>query len=222
MTAMARSCDNTSSASRTWIWPLSVCALIAGCATKQQTASLECGVGGAAVSYAICKATGGSDKKCAAIAAAGGAVGAVACYSYASHLAKRRQELAGRENDLNARLKYVRGLNEDAQRLNGELRDRVNVAEQHTNDLMAQVSKKQVSAQQLAGERQHLDDEVKAANQQVALEANALSEVKTYQAQRTPPSPDLDAEIARQERLLAEAKEEVKKLATCRERVPAG
>jgi len=222
MTATARSSASRMWAFRPLTWLLAACALIAGCATKQQTASLECGVGGAAVSYALCKATGGSDQKCAAIAAGTGAVGAVACYSYASHLAKRKQELAGRENDLDARIKYVRGLNEDTQQLNADLNGRIKQADARSATLLAQVNRNQASSQQLASERQRLDDEVKAANQQVAVGANALNEVKTYQAQRTSPSPDLDAEIAKQERLLAEAKEEVKKLASYRERVPAG
>jgi DNA repair exonuclease SbcCD ATPase subunit len=222
MTATERSCDDRVPALRTLIWPLSACVLMAGCATQQQTASLECGAGGAGIAFALCKAMGNSNSKCAELAAAGGAVGAVACYSYASRLAKRRQELAGRENDLDARLKYVRGLNEDGQRLNAELQEHVNVAAQHTADLQAQIGKNQVSAQQLASERQRLDGEVKAASQQVALQSDALKELKTYQAQRKSPSPELDAEIAKQERLLAQAKQEVDKLASYRERVPSG
>lgn len=205
--------------SRILLWPLASCALVAGCATPEQTASLECGAGGAAVAYLACKALGNSDASCARFAVVGAGVGAVACYSYASRLEKRRQQLAGRENDLDARLQYVRGLNEDGQRLNAELRDRVTVATQNTAELSAKVRKNQLSAEQLAKERQRLDGEVKAANQQVALQRDALNEVKTYQVRRKSPSPDLDAEIGKQDRLLADAQRQVEVLASLRERV---
>jgi len=162
---------------------------------------------------------GNSDAKCAKLGAAGAVIGAAACYTYASRLQKRKQELAGREDDLNARLKYVRGLNEDGQRLNVELHERVDAVTQHTAVLTAQISKNRVSAQQLASERKQLDGQVNAASQQVALQRDAFNEVKAYQSARKAPSPDLDAEIAKQERLLADAQRQVETLASLRERV---
>jgi chromosome segregation ATPase len=192
---------------------------MAGCATPQQTASLECGAGGAAIAYLACKAMGNSNAKCIAPAAVVAGVGAAVCYSYASRLEKRRHELAGREDDLDARIKYVRGLNEDGQRLNAELRERVKVVSQHTAELLAQVGRNQVSAEQLASERQRLDGEVKAASEQVALQRGALGEVKTYQSRRKTPAPDLDTEIEKQDRLLGDAQRQVETLASLRERV---
>ena len=198
---------------------LIVALALAGCATKQQTSSLECGVGTAAAAYVACKLLGNSDANCARFAVVGGGIGAAVCYSYAGRLEKRRQELAGREEDLNARLKYVRGLNDDGQQLNAELRERVNAATQRVADLSAQTGRQKASAAQIAKERQQLDDEVKAANKQVALQSDALTEVKSYQARRTSASPDLDSEIAKQDRLLADAQRQVAALASLRERV---
>ena len=197
--------------------PLALCMLVVGCATQEQTASLECGAGAAAAGYLLCKAMGKSDRDCAAFAVVGGGVGAGVCYSYASNLEKRRKQLAGRENDLDAQLQYVRGLNEDGQRLNDELRQRVNVATQRAHELQAQANR--ASASQVAQERQRLDSEVKAAKQQVELQKNALQEVKTFQAKRRTPSADLDAEIAKQDRLLADAQRQVAALASLQERV---
>lgn len=202
-----------------WTAVASGCLLAAGCATQQQTSALECGAGAAGVSYLVCKAMGKSDSDCARIAVVGAGLGAAACYSYAGRLEKRKQQLAGRENDLDARLRYVRGLNEDGERLNQELRDRVAVAEKRSNELSGQVKASTAAGEQLARERQRLDDELKAANQQVALQRDALTEVKSYRASRTAPSPDLDTEIAKQDRLLAEAQRHVDALASLRERV---
>lgn len=199
------------------VGPLALCMLTVGCATQEQTASIECGAGGAAAGYLLCKVLGKSDRDCAAFAVVGGGVGAGGCYTYASRLEKRRKQLAGRENELDAQLQYVRGLNEDGQRLNSELRERVNVATRHAQELSVKANRASASA--VATERQRLDAEVKAARQQVELQRGALQEAKTFQTKRQTPSPDLNAEIAKQDRLLLEAQRQVATLASLQERV---
>lgn len=195
---------------------LSLLMLAAGCATQHQTAVTECAVGGAGLGLVLCKVFGKSDRECAAFIAVGGGLGAGGCHIYATALADRRKQLAGRENDLDAQLQYVRGLNEDVQRLNADLRARVDAATQRSRELAAQVGRGGDSA---ATERRRLDDEVKAANQQVELQKSAFQEAKTYQSKRAAPSPALDAEIARQDRLLADAQRQVATLASLKERV---
>lgn len=199
-------------------WLLVTIAL-GGCATQQQTASLECGVGAAVVGYAACKLMGHSDAHCAAFAAAGGGIGAVACYSYADKLDKRRKELAGHEQDLNAQLKYVRGLNEDAQQFNTELAQRVDAATQRVAALSAKTGQQRATTERLTKERKQLDDEINAASQQIALQKDALTEVKGFQKKRTTASSALDSEIAKQERLLADAQRQLAALTQLRERV---
>ena len=195
---------------------LSLLMLAAGCATQQQTAVAECAVGGAGLGLVLCKVFGKSDRECAAFVAVGTGLGAGGCHVYATALAERRKQLAGRENDLDAQLQYVRGLNDDVQRLNADLRGRVDAATQRSRELAAQVGRGGASA---TAERRRLDDEVKAANQQVELQKTAFQEVKTYQSQRAAASPALDAEIARQDRLLADAQRQVAALASLKERV---
>jgi hypothetical protein len=198
---------------------LAAVSILVGCATTQQQAALECGAGGAAIGYLACKLTGRSDRDCAAIAAAGAVIGAAGCYTYQQRLEKRRKALAGREQDLTAQIQYVRGLNEDGQQLNAELRQRIDVSEKRLADLTALSRKQQATSETLANERKRLDDEVSAANKQVALQDGALTEAKGFQAKRATPSTELDAEIAKQERLLADAKRQVAALAQLRERV---
>jgi DNA-binding PucR family transcriptional regulator len=202
-----------------WATLTAVGLLTVGCATQQQTATVQCGVGGAAIGFLACRLLGNSAERCAAIAAVGAGVGAAACYSYAGNLEKRRKELAGRENDLDARLQYVRGLNEDAEKLNTELSERVALATRRSNELLAQVQAKRASAGELAKERAHLDDELKVANAQVALQRDAATEMKVYRAKRTAPSANLDAQIAQQDRLLAQTERHVETLASTRERI---
>jgi len=148
-----------------------------------------------------------------------GAGGAAICYTYASNLDKRKQQLAGQENNLDARIKYVRGLNEDSQQLNAELSKQVAATAQSTDALVAQIQQRKVSNERLAQEREARDNEVKAASAQVAKGNEALREVKAYRAQNKPASTELDASIARQEQLLAEAQRQVDLLAAQRARV---
>jgi hypothetical protein len=200
-------------------WFVISLAALVGCQTAPQTASFQCGAGAAAATYLICKATGRSDRDCVAAGVALGVGGAAICYTYASNLDKRKQQLAGQENNLDARIRYVRGLNEDSQQLNTELSKQVAATAQSTDALVAQIQQRKVSNERLAQEREARDNEVKAASAQVAKGNEALREVKAYRAQSKPASTELDASIARQEQLLAEAQRQVDLLAAQRARV---
>jgi hypothetical protein len=192
---------------------------LAACATNQQTAAAQCGVGGAAAAYLICKATGGSDSHCAKVAAGVGVLGAAGCYVYADNLERRKRELAGHENDLTARLTYVRGLNDDAKLLNDDLTQRVAATTKKTDDLVAQIQAKKVAAEQVNRERQARDKQIEEANKQVARGNEALAEVKAYRTQAKPASTDLDTEIAKQEVLLKDAEQRVAQLTAQRARL---
>lgn len=210
--------DIPTAASCRWLAPLA-CAVLVGCETTTETAGLQCGAGGAVGGYVLCKALGGSDAQCLSAGALLGAGGAALCYNYASNLERRRAQLAGQENNLDARIRYVRGLNEDSEKLNGELTERVAAVTRSTDQLVAQIQQRRISQEQLARERKARDDEVRAASLQVAKGTEALNEVKAYRAQRKVASPDLDLAIARQEKLLADAQRQVQLLSAQRARV---
>lgn len=202
------------------------CATTGGTSSKASTAGLECGAVGAGGGYLTCKLLGGSEAMCLSIAAGVGGLGGVACYSLATNFEKRRQELAGKENDVNARLKYVRGLNEDSKKLNQELNSRVAQVSQRTDTIVAQIEKGTISQKEVAKERESLLQEEKAANDQVALEKSALDDMKRFQAEQARKKEidkamheKLDAEIKEQERLLAETQLATKALASQRQRI---
>jgi hypothetical protein len=203
-------------------------ALMTGCSTvggkpgSSGMAALECGAVGAGIATAICIAAGGKAAACAGAAAGGGALGAGICYTYAQKYEKRRQELAGKENDLDARLKYVRGLNEDSEKLNQDLNARVEQVSKRTDKIVAQVNEGAISRQELIKEREGLLKEENAAKGQVALEKSALDDMKRFQARQAQAgneSAELDAEIQKQERLLAETQNATRALAAQRQRI---
>ncbi|SEL11511.1 hypothetical protein [Nitrosovibrio tenuis] len=200
------------------IAPLLLSTVVVGCATtggttsRAGTAGLECGAVGAGGGFLACKLLGGSDALCAGVAAGAGVLGGGACYGFASHYEKRRQELAGKENDLDARLKYVRGLNEDSEKLNKQLNTRLAEVSRRTDEVSAEIRQGAITRQQVVKEREALQKEEQAAKDQVELQKVALDDMKRFQAQQSLKAGDdkariaeLDAEIAKQERLLAEA-----------------
>ena len=206
--------------------------MITGCSTVGGTrgssgmAALECGAVGAGLAAAICLAAGGNAATCAGAAAGGGLLGAGACYTYAEKYEKRRQELAGKEDDLDARLKYVRGLNEDSKKSNEELNKRVAQVSKHTDTVVAQIEQGTISQQELAKEREALLKEEKLANDQVALEKSALEDMKRFQAEQkrktgadSATHAKLDAEIKKQQRLLEETQMQTSALASQRQRI---
>ena len=203
---------------KSWLVALS-CFSLAACETQSQTASLQCGAGGAVIAFAVCKALGRPDAECARAAAVIGIGGAAICYSYAANLERRRKELQGHENDLDRRIQYVRGLNQDTQQLNTELSGRVAAVTQDTDKVVAQIQQRRLTQQQLAQAQQARDAEVSKAESQVVKSREALTEVKTYRAQLKQPSADLDVAIAKQQQLYDDSEHQVQLLAAQRARV---
>jgi hypothetical protein len=204
---------------KSWILAISIASTTFGCATQQQTAALECGAAGAAGAFLLCRVLGGDNRMCAPLAVVVAAGGGAICYTYAGSLEKRQQQLAGQENNLDARLQYVRGLNEDSEKLNRQLEARVKDSTQRADEVVAQINLKTISQAELAKAREALDNEVRSANTQFELATKALEDMKRFQAQRAPESRALDAEIARQEKLLAETQRQTSTLAAQRQRI---
>jgi len=194
-------------------------AVTAGCATTTQTAGLECGLGGAGAGYLACKLAGGTDAHCAEIGAAVGAGGALACSLYAQHLEQRRKELEGKENDLDAQIRYVQGLNADTQQLNADLAKRVASVTESTDKVVAEIQQQQMSQAQIAQERKTRDDTLRTSQDEVNQGTQALQTAKELRAKDSNASPALDAAIQQQEQLLAEAQRQVGLLAAQRDRV---
>jgi hypothetical protein len=188
-------------------------------ASPTAKAGLECGLGSAGISYLACKLSGKSSTQCAEIGAGVGIAGALACSLYAKHLEARRKELAGKENDLDAQIHYVQGLNADTQQLNANLAQRVTAVTEDTDKLVAKIAQQQVTQDQLAKERKSRDDVVNTSRNEVAKGTEALQTAKQFRAQQAASSADLDAAIAQQEQLLAEAQRQVDLLAAQRARV---
>lgn len=194
-------------------------AFFAACSTPQQQSALECGGVAAALAFAACKLAHGDTAACAGIGVGGGAIIGAACYGLADRLSNRRNELAGRENDLDARLQYVRGVNKDAEQYNAELRKSVNDVTALTDKTVQQINQGTITSKQLASARQALDKQIADANTQLNAQKSALQDMKQFQARQAKPSAELDAEIQKEQAILAAAQRDTQALASQRQRI---
>ncbi|SIT43349.1 conserved exported hypothetical protein [Paraburkholderia ribeironis] len=194
-------------------------AISAGCATTEQTAALECGAGGAGAAFLICKLAGGSDAHCVAAGGGVGAISAAGCYAWSSKLKKERDALAGHENDLDARLTYVRNVNATMSEYNEKLRKQVADLSRHSSATTQQISQTSGEQTQLTNQRKQINAALNDAKSSIDEQQKALADMHAFQAQHASTSPSLAAEIKREEAILEETQRQANALANLRQNV---
>jgi hypothetical protein len=195
---------------------------VAACATQGDQARTEGTAGGAllgAGAGALLGYAAGGSRGAAIGAATGAVVGGVAGYSYADGIVKRRQQLAGRENNLDARIAFARGVNQDTQEYNQRLVQEINTLEPQIDRLAAKAKQQQITQRELESEKHALNKKVQEANDAAALTEEQLQDLKRFQARQTQTSDKLDAEIADLEGNLAQLRQNTSELASLSQRL---
>ncbi|MCP4117723.1 MAG: hypothetical protein GY737_20460 [Desulfobacteraceae bacterium] len=179
------------------------------CATHDQRARTESTAAGAGIGAALGAGLGyllGEKEGAVVGAVIGATVGGAAGYSYADSITKRQKELERKENNLDARINFARGVNEDTLKYNQDLEKQIRIRE-------ANIEKMTQKAEQQA-----LEKEIRTAEQNKALLKNGIEDLKNFQANQPQVSDELDAEIAELEKNLARLKSNTSKLASLRHR----
>lgn len=194
-----------------------VVCLITGCATPNQRAKTEGTVGGGLIGAGLGAAIGfavGGPRGAIIGAAIGAGTGSVIGYSYADNVTKRQKELVGRENDLDARIKFARGVNEDTEEHNRRLGEDLRQSEAKIDQLKA-------NSRGLKKEKQTLTTKVEDANKQLARAEQEMQGLKTWRSQQpqAPKSGELDAEITKLETTLAKLRTNTTALASMNQRM---
>ncbi|MEN8259357.1 MAG: YMGG-like glycine zipper-containing protein [Pseudomonadota bacterium] len=195
--------------------------LMAGCATQGQKAKGEGTLLGAGIGAAIGAGIGAliGGKKGAAIGAgAGAALGALGGYSYASSVEKRHRQLAGKENDLNARIAFAQGINQDTQQYNERLAQDVADLEQHVAMLEGKISRQQITQRELEKERASVRKKVIEAENQLLLASQQLDDLKQFRSGHPQDSAVLDSEIEKLEAQVAQLRTNTTTLASLGQR----
>jgi hypothetical protein len=200
-----------------------VVVFLTSCATKSDTARTEGTLAGAGIGAAVGAGLGyliGRDAAAAGIGAAvGAAIGGAGGYAYADKVAKRHEALAGRENDLDARIAFARGVNEDTQQYNIRLKNEIAEREQRIARLQATTQNQEIARRELVKEKQALGTRVNDANKQLALAQDELQNLKKFRAQQTNNSRALDDQIKVLEANLAEMRTNTTALASMNARI---
>jgi hypothetical protein len=198
--------------------------LVAGCETPTQQATAEGAGIGATIGYVGCRLLKGTESQCVLAAAAVGAGGAVIAHNYAKDAEARRAELRGHENDLNARLAYLQGVNRDSAKFNDQLRQELASQSAAIDQLGRQVAAGQAGDPQRSAARAKLQREVTDLNSQVATMDSQLADMKRFRA-GAGGNPDqagvarLDQQIAQLEHTLAESRSNTASLASLGQRI---
>ena len=196
---------------------------VSSCATQSEQARTEGTLAGAGIGAVVGGGLGYLIGRDAASAGIGAAIGALAGgaggYVYADRIAKRHDQLAGKENDLDARITFARGVNEDTQEYNARLQKEVNELEPRITELAAKKTNQEVTQRELEKEKQLLATRVKDANKQLALGQDELQGLKKFRSEQKKSSKELDQEIKTLETSLAQMKSNTSALASLNQRI---
>jgi hypothetical protein len=189
-------------------------------ALQPTVSAMECGGGSASAAISACRAAGGHTGHCALVAANAGVAGATACYTYAAQVKKRRAQLVGQENQLDAHIRYLQDVNQDTEGLNTELSVKITEVTARTDTAVDSLARGEMTQIELAQLHAILDHEVVAAQRQLDTVSRELQAAQQYRSRQTPEAAArLDAEIARLQELLNQAQRDTAALALQRERI---
>ena len=195
---------------------------ISGCATKGQQTRTEGTAGGAGIGAVIGGLLGyalGDEKGALAGAALGAALGGAVGYTYADNIANRHAELAGHENDLDARIAFAEGVNQDTQEFNQLLERDIATLAPEIDALSAQARQEKITQKELDKKRQSMEEKVEETEIALAAAEDELKDLKKFQ-DRTPDQSDkLDSEIAKLERNLKQLKKNTDTIASLSQRL---
>ena len=189
-------------------------------ALQPTVSAVECGGGSVAAAIAACRAQGGHTGHCAIVATNAGVSGATACYTYAAQIKKRREQLVGQENQLDAHIRYLQDVNRDTERLNDEMSGKITEVTARTDTAVDSLAKGEMTQRELNQLHAILDHEVSAAQHQLEMVSREMQAAQQYRSrQPSEATARLDAEIARLQELLTQAQRDTGALALQRQRI---
>lgn len=195
---------------------------ISGCATKSQQTRTEGTAGGAGIGALVGGLIGyaiGDEKGALAGAAIGGALGGAVGYTYADNIANRHAKLAGHENDLDARITFAEGINQDTQDLNQLLERDIATLTPEIDAINTQVQQEKITQKELDEKRKSMELKVEETETALAAAENELKDLKKFQGRTPDQSDELDSEIAKLESNLDQLKRNTDAIASLSQRL---
>jgi DNA repair exonuclease SbcCD ATPase subunit len=203
------------------VYTMVIALLLTGCATQEQQTRTEGTAGGALLGAALGAGIGalaGGGKGAAIGAGIGAVVGGTTGLIYANSIIDRHRELQGRENDLDAQIANCRALNNDMQKCNEDLQQKIANYQSNIDELQARVNQGEDQRNSLRKTKLNIEKELKQQKKtQIALQKELAyrKKIRSQVAQ----SSELDAEITKLERHLAQLKKNTAALAALDQRI---
>lgn len=195
--------------------------ILVGCATQEQQTRTEGTAGGALLGAALGAGIGalaGGGKGAAIGAGVGALAGGTAGLIYANSIVDRHRELQGRENDLDAQIANCRALNDDMQRCNADLRQKIVAYQRNIDEFQSRVNQGENQRDALRKTKLSVENELKQQKKtQIALQKEFAYRKKIRSGVAR--SSELDSEIAKLERNLAQLKKNTAALAALDQRI---
>lgn len=196
---------------------------VSGCATTANNQAMTEGCGGGAAAGALLGAAIGALVDGGRGAAIGAGVGALAggaggC-AYANYVLKRHEQLAGKENDLNAQIQFAMDVANDTEAYNGQLIQAINETNKKLDQINSETKNERIIQQQLEAQKLALNE--KLSNSQ-AIErqlSSSLVELNQFRDKQPKGSADLDTQISRLESQLSQLRSNTKSLASLSQRI---
>jgi hypothetical protein len=188
-------------------------------AVQPTVSAVQCGGGSVKATIESCRAKGGNYGHCAIVASRAGVSDATACYSYATQIHQRREQLVGQEDQVDAQIRYLQDVNADTRGLNAELNVRIQEVTARTDTAVDSLAHGEMTSSDLDQLRSILDIEVSSAQKQLDAASGELRAAEQYRAHQPPPTAALDAEIAQLQSLLDTAQRQTRELVAQRQRV---
>ena len=188
-------------------------------AVQPTVKAFECGGESVKAAIASCRSEGGHYGHCALIASRASMNEATACYTYANDIRKRRAQLVGQEDQIDAQIRYLQDVNLNTANLNDEMKSRVEEATVRADTALDSLAQGQMTASELSQLRAILDIELSSSQRQLDAASQQLRDAGLYRSRQPAPNPELDAEIARLEALLADTQRQTSALALQRQRL---
>lgn len=199
-----------------------VFSLTAACASASKQAGLEGAAVGGGTTFAVCKALRRSTTTCGALAAVVGASAGIAVYKYAENLEERKKILQDREEDLNARLSYLKAVIADTESLKAGLEEHAEKMTRETDAVLANIQRNELTENERQEAQKSLDTSLETARKQIAAGQESLEEMKRFAAKRkatlVQQEKELDTQIKKFDQLLADASRNTEALASQRQR----
>lgn len=121
---------------------------------------------------------------------------------YLKQQVKRNKKLKGKENELRARIDYIKGVNKDAEKYNDDLEAQIKTSKKNINKLRKEIENGRASQKELHKEQKKIAKQLEEAQINETILAEQVAEIKEYRKSQAIENGELRVEVEKIEKTL--------------------